>query len=146
MFFGARPKLISFEDARAALLTLLGDVGEEFWREKLAGVSRDSFGRILGGMGSFTDLVICREKNHQITEEKEPLANQLLSCLTSVCYVTSKRGAVNPVEAVAACGTTGLVLSGWRCLVCGYSQVSHYNIRGFLAAIWGEGCAASIDR
>jgi hypothetical protein len=134
VIFHSTPKAITFEDAKSVLLVVLAEVGEEFWHRKLVECSSDSFKAILGGMGSFNDLFICSQNNHRITDEKEPQANELLSCLTSVCYVTSQRGSVQPSEAVAACGTEQLVISGWRCLSCGYSQTSRYNIRAFIAA------------
>lgn len=134
MFFRSNPKPISFEDAKSVLLVVLADVGEEFWHGKLADCSSSSFKTILGGMGSFNDLIICPQNNHQVTDEKEPLANELLSFLTSVCYVTSQRGSVQPSDAVAACARARLVLSGWRCLSCGYSQISSHDARAFIAA------------
>jgi hypothetical protein len=135
VFLCSTPKPISFEDARSVLLVVLSEVGEEFWHRKLIDCSSSSFGTILGGMGSFNDLIICRQNNHKITDEKEPLANELLSCLTAVGYVTSRRGSVQPSDAVAACGTARLALSGWRCLSCGYPQTSNYDARAFIAAV-----------
>ncbi|HWD18228.1 MAG TPA: hypothetical protein VHB20_03030 [Verrucomicrobiae bacterium] len=59
MFFRKRGTVITFADARGVLSELLADVGEEFWNGKLAAVSRVSFKSILGGMGSFDDLIVC---------------------------------------------------------------------------------------
>jgi hypothetical protein len=135
VFSRSKVKPITFEDAKRVLLALLNDVSEEFWHGKLADTSAGSFRTILGGMGSFNDLVICPQNKHRIADEKEPLANELLSCLSSVCYVASRRDSLDPSDAVAACGTVGLVLTGWRCLACGHSQVSYCDIRAFIAAV-----------
>jgi hypothetical protein len=135
MFFRKKPNLVTFEHARSVLLTVLADVGEEFWREKLASVSSDSFRRLLGGMGSFSDLVICVENKHRVADDKEPLANELISCLRTVCYVTAQRGPIAMPDAVAACGTAKATLHGWRCLACGHSRVSNQDIRAFVAFI-----------
>jgi hypothetical protein len=134
VFFRSDPKPISFEDAKSVLLAVLAEVGEEFWHGKLADCSSISFKKMLGGMGSFNDLIICPQNNHRISDQKEPLANELLSCLTSVCHVTSERGNIQPSDAVAVCTRARPVLSGWRCLLCGYSQISSYDARAFIAA------------
>jgi hypothetical protein len=133
MFFRKKQERVSFEDARKVLLILLADVGEDRWRAKLAEVSSWSFKSVLGGMGSFNDLCICAENNHRITDEKEPLANELLQCLTEVCYVTARRGALPAADLDAVCGSDGAVLIGYRCLACGYPQVPVRNVRALLA-------------
>jgi hypothetical protein len=135
VLFRSKVKPITFEDAKRGLLALLADVGEEFWHGKVADASAGSFRGILGGMGTFNDLVICPQNKHRIADEKEPFANELLSCLTSVCYVASRCDSLDPFDAVTACGTVGLVLTGWRCLACGHSQVSYYDIRAFIATV-----------
>jgi hypothetical protein len=134
MFFRSRPRKISFHQAHAALLTLLEDVGEKFWHAKLKEVSIDTFSGVLGGMGSFSDLFLCAENNHRLTEDKEPLANALLDCLTATLYTASAEGSITATDAIAACGQVPDTLSGWRCGVCGYAQSSHYQLRALIAA------------
>ncbi len=135
MFFHSKPKRISFEDARSALVILLEDVGENWWLEKLSSIHAYSFKSLLGGMGSFTDLVICPENNHRITEERTPLANELLTCLRGICYIVGQEGSLSPERVIAVCGRTQFILSGWRCLSCGHSQISRQDARYFHASI-----------
>ncbi len=133
--FWSKPKTISFADAQKVLVTILHDVRSDLWAERLAAVSSDSFRSLLGGMGSFSDLVICRENHHHVSSVQELLANELLSCLSEVCYASSRQGALDADSALGSCGTTSRVLSGWRCLACGYSQATSRNLRSLVAAI-----------
>lgn len=135
-----KPKTISFDDAHRVLVTVLKDVRCTDWAGRVAGVSASSFRSLLGGMGSFSDLVICRENHHEISSEREPLANELVSCLSSVCYTSSREGALTADTAVASCGTLSLVLSGWRCLACGHAQTTLRGVRSLIAGI-GVRCA-----
>lgn len=131
----SKPKTISFDDAQRVLVTVLKDVRCTDWAGRVAGVSASSFRSLLGGMGSFSDLVICRENHHEISSEREPLANELVSCLSSVCYTSSREGALTADTAVASCGTLSLVLSGWRCLACGHAQTTSTGVRSLIAGI-----------
>jgi hypothetical protein len=133
--FWSKPKTISFADSQRALVAILRDVRCNYWAERIAAVSTNSFQSLLGGMGSLSDLIICRENHHEITPEKEPLANELVGCLASICYATSKTGSATLDAAVASCGTISLVLSGWRCLACGHAQISPRSVRAVLAAV-----------
>ena len=133
--FWSKPKTISFADAQKVLVAVLRDVRCDDWAGRVASVSTGSFQSLLGGMGSFSDLVICRENHHDVSAEREPLTNALVSCLTSVCYTSARDGALTADSAVASCGTTGLVLSGWRCLTCGHAQVTARGVRSLIAAI-----------
>jgi hypothetical protein len=58
-----------------------------------------------------------------------------VSCLGSVCYAISKEGILAADAAVASCGTINLVLPGWRCLVCGYGQITSRSARSLIAAV-----------
>lgn len=91
------------------------------------------FTKVFGGMGSFSDLVLCKANNHLIESDKEPLANELLRCLSSIAYTTSREGDLTSQEAISACGNIGSELSGWRCRDCGYGEVSPASIYGFAA-------------
>lgn len=133
--FWSKPKTISFPDAQKVLVAVLRDVRCDDWAGRVAAASTGSFQSLLGGMGSFSDLVICRENHHDVSADREPLANELVGCLTSVCYTSSKDGALTADSAVASCGTTSLVLSGWRCRACGHALVTARGVRSLIAAI-----------
>jgi hypothetical protein len=87
-----------------------------------------------GGMGSFSDVIICRQNGHQIAAEKEGLANEILNCFSAICFVSAK-SSLTADEAVSACGTLSMVLQGVRCLNCGYAGVNLDNLACFHAAI-----------
>jgi hypothetical protein len=135
--FWSKPKTISFAEAREVLVAVLRDVRCDGWSERVATASAASFQSLLGGMGSFSDLVICRQNHHNVSTDREPLANELVSCLTSVCYSSSKVRALalTADSAIACCGTFSLVLTGWRCLTCGHAQVTSRGLRSLIAAI-----------
>jgi ribosomal protein L37E len=84
-------------------------------------------------MGSFNDLIICRENHHEISDLKEPLANELLGCLIEICFATSSGNTLTTEEAIRACGRDSLELSGWRCLACGFAQTSTRNTRALIS-------------
>jgi hypothetical protein len=132
--FWSKPKTISFDDAQRVLVAVLRDVRCNDWAERVAAVSSSSFRSLLGGMGSFSDLVICDANHHEVAPEREPLANELVSCLTSICYAASREGDLTADAAVASCGTIGLELTGWRCLACGYAQIYSRGVRSLIAA------------
>jgi len=133
--FWSKPKTISFDDAQRVLVAVLNDVRCTDWADRLAGVAPSSFPSILGGMGSFSDLIVCRENQHEVSSEREPLANELVSCLSSICYTSSREGDLTADAAIASCGTISLVLTGWRCLVCGHAQATSRGVRSLIAAI-----------
>jgi hypothetical protein len=108
-------------------------------------------------MGSFTDIVICRENRHTVTELQEPWANALLLWLQALCFFLAKQpqrsfaaerlfNAVGKLDAPlsafeggdradASCRGSAEKprLSGWRCRLCGYAQVSYRNTEAFIA-------------
>ena len=132
----SKPNKISFEDARKVLVTVLRDVRSD-WAEKIASVTAMQFPKQSGGMGSFSDLVIDQANGHEITPNRQPLANELLSCLREICYVTSESRelSLSADAAVSSCGTLDLVLTGWRCLSCGYAQTTPTQIGYLIAAV-----------
>ncbi len=133
--FGRKMK-ISFSQAVEATHWLLITVGERQWAGYFAkhrNGQTDGFRSVYGGMGSFNDLIICRANKHQIETNHEPLANQLLGSLSSICYATSLRGDLTAPEALEACGTVGHELEGCRCRECGHSQVSPADLNAFAA-------------
>lgn len=132
--FWSKPNTISFAQAQTVLTTVLRDVKCDDWALRVSSISSVGFSSLLGGMGSFSDLIICRENGHQITAEREPLANELMSCMSSICHTTSKRGDLTAHDAIACCGTLGLVLSGWLCRICGYGAANDRALRSLIAA------------
>src|SRR4051794_24546334 len=98
--FWSKPMTISFADAQSVLVVVLKEVRCDNWAERVAAAGTDSFRSLLGGMGSFSDLVVCRENHHDVSADREPLANELLMCLTSVCYTSSKDGPLTADSAV----------------------------------------------
>ena len=133
--FGRR-KTISFRDAAEATHWLLVAVGEQHWVShfsKHSNGTTQGFRSVYGGMGSFNDLVICRANKHTIDAAHEPLANQLLQSLSSICYATSQNGDLSAQDALASCGTTGNELHGWLCRDCGYGQVTREDLLAFAA-------------
>ncbi len=133
--FWSKPKTISFADAQRVLATVLRDVRCNYWADQVSAASANSFRSLLGGMGSLNDLIICHENHHEIAAEKEPLANELVCCLTSICSTASKEGQLTAEAAVVSCGTINLVLTGWRCLACGYAQITTRSARSLIAAV-----------
>ncbi len=132
--FWSKPKTISFEDAQRVLVTLLRDVRCNSWADRVSATSPNAFPSLLGGMGSLNDLIICQKNHHELAAEREPLANELMSCLLSVCYAASRDGTLTADAAVASCGTINLVLPGWRCLVCGYGLITSRSARSLISA------------
>jgi len=130
----SKPKTISFAEAQRVLVTVLRDVRCNDWANKVSAASANSFRSLLGGMGSFNDVVICRANHHELATDREPLANELVDCMRSVCYAT-RDGAIAADAAIASCGTISLVLTGWRCLVCGHGQISSRGARSFVGAV-----------
>jgi hypothetical protein len=130
----SKPKTISFHDAQRVLVTVLRDVRCLVWADRVSTASPNTFRSLLGGMGSFSDVVICRENNHELAADREPLANELVNCLRSICYV-SKDGLLTADAAIASCGSISLVLTGWRCLACGFAQITSRGARSLIAAV-----------
>lgn len=128
-------KGIAFADVKEILVEILKDVRCDNWADRVAAVTPSTFHSLLGGMGSFTDLVICRENHHVITTDREPLANELVSCLSRIAYASSQEGPVAADAAVELCGTLSLVLSGWRCLECGHGQITSRGVKSLNAAV-----------
>lgn len=75
-------------------LELLQSVNESFWSEKIKTIlaqkdlAQSARGILdwYGGMGSFSDLIICRVNGHEITAANEPSINKKLSTLRTKIY------------------------------------------------------------
>jgi hypothetical protein len=109
------------------------------------------------GMGSFNDVYICRQNRHTVTELQEPWVNALLLWLRAICFFLAKQpdrsfaaevlfDSVGRFDAPLSAFVGGdkadqsirglaeePVLSGWRCLNCGYAQVSRRHLDAFIA-------------
>jgi hypothetical protein len=154
-----------YEHGLMATKRLLCAVGENYWAQWVQDSidrwrdNRDTSRHLSGyaGMGSFTDVYICRQNRHTVTELQEPWVNTLLLWLQAICFFLAKQpdrsftaealfNAVGRFDAPLSAfvrgdeadpSTRGLaeepVLSGSRCLHCGYAQVSHRNLDTFIA-------------
>jgi hypothetical protein len=124
---------ITFDESRQALSWLLETVHDR-WAQGISQTSGQGFRAVCGGMGSFSDVIICRQNGHHIEADKEGLANELLNCFSAICFASAKSNLTSD-EAVRTCGTISLVLQGIRCLNCGHARVSLDNLACFQAAI-----------
>lgn len=130
-----------FGDAVSALIELLAAVGEKGWVATLEDHRKtwrqsgdaSSHRAIYGGMGSFNDVLICRQNNHHVTEEQEPFVGQLFNDLSSVCYALSQQQGFTADALRLKLGTAGSSMQGWRCRECGYGEVSRRDIDYYLA-------------
>lgn len=85
---------MSLDKSLSQCLELLQSVNESFWSEKIKDVLAQRSSTQLaqsildwyGGMGSFSDLVICRINGHEIAAEKEMSINKKLSVLRTKIY------------------------------------------------------------
>jgi len=154
-----------YEHALMATKRLLCAVGENYWAQWVQDSierwrdTHDTSRHLSGyaGMGSFTDVYICRQNRHTVTALQEPWVNALLLWLQAICFFLARQpdrsftaealfNAVGRFDAPLSAfvggdktdpSTRGLaeepVLSGWRCLHCGYAQVSRRNVDTFIA-------------
>jgi len=154
-----------YEHALTATKLLLSTVGENYWAQWVQDSidrwrdTHDTSCHLSGyaGMGSFTDIYICRVNRHTVAALQEPWVNTLLLWLQGICFFLAKQpdtsftaealfDAVGRFDAPLSAfvggdkadpSTRGLadepVLSGSRCLQCGYAQVSHRNLDTFIA-------------
>ena len=121
-----------YPDALNAMHDLLGALGEQHWRKRIAQdidewESHKSASHHLsayGGMGSFKDIGF-----------EDVWLGSLFDDLQSACYYFANHPASKPdINALErSMGTIGFALSGWRCLACGYGAVSHRDIEYFIA-------------
>ena len=132
-----------YEHALTAMELLLDQVGEFHWRDWIrldlaewtAARSVQHHLSAYGGMGSLNDLIICSQNCHTVTPAQEPWANCLFNDLKSVCYHLARHvDSGSPTDGLElAMGTLHKQLRGWRCLSCGYSEVTHLDLEWFIA-------------
>lgn len=133
----------AYENALQAMRHLLTEVGEQTWLEWIehdlrawqTSRSVEHHLSAYGGMGSFSDLVLCEPNGHRLTGLQEPWANALFQDLKSVCCALAQNGGQDlPASDISlSMGTSGEVLEGWRCLECGYGEVTPVLIEWYLA-------------
>jgi len=91
-----------------------------------------------GGMGSLNDLIICTENKHSVTKSQEPWVNSLLLDLCSLCYTFAialkDQKEITLEEIVKGMGSYIYKLQGWRCLSCGYAEVSLNELENFVSS------------
>lgn len=132
-----------YPEVLSALHSLLDQVGEGQWRDWLSvdliewaeSKSVNHHLQAYGGMGSFNDLIISQKNKHGVTKQHEPWISRLFDDLRSVCYFLAKNltQSVEISEIEHSMGTVGASLEGWRCLDCGYSDVSSVDIEYYIA-------------
>ncbi|MHB8126351.1 MAG: DUF6966 domain-containing protein [Desulfitobacteriaceae bacterium] len=121
----------------SALESLLDNCGEHHWK---TWITRDIYlwesNRSVehhlsayGGMGSINDLVLCQQNKHQLTKEQVPWANDLLIELLSLCSSLARL----PQKTIRFESTDKLQIQGWRCLSCGYSELTMLDIENYIS-------------
>jgi hypothetical protein len=111
-----------------------------------------------GGMGSFNDVIISSANNHFIPAVTESWVDPLFSWLKSLCFFFAKNpekefslselrsqigyhdaslaafvgGESAPIESRGLSNNT-TPIQGWRCLECGYSELSESDLNYFAA-------------
>lgn len=92
-----------------------------------------------GGMGSLNDLIICTENKHNVTKSQEPWVNSLVLDLCSLCYTFAialkDQKEITLEELVKGMGSYSDKLQGWRCLSCGYAELSVNELENYVAHI-----------
>jgi len=111
-----------------------------------------------GGMGSFNDLVICRANNHNLSEQAEAWIASVFNWLKSLCYFFAKNpektyslselersigyheaslsafvGGENAPKEMRGLEGSKQPIQGWRCLKCGYGEVTDRDIHHYIA-------------
>ena len=160
---------MKYIQALTALEYLLDKAKENEWRDwlrkdiELWKSHKDAWHHLFayGAMGSFNDVWICVENQHNVTKAQEPWVNKLFEILKSVCFQLAQ----NPEKDVALIDVnsnryvrifgeiinkftgkgmdnvaiqiskTIAQVQGWRCLRCGYGEINSYNIEDYLAKV-----------
>lgn len=140
-------KFILYQGALEALERLLELFGENTWRGAIGLSIREwethhSVERHLqlhGGMGSFSDLYLCRQNGHRVTEEQEFWVNLLFQDLRGLCYKMAH--GLNRFDKFPTHQELGIegqpnFLEGWECAACHHAEVTTHGI--YLAAVRGH--------
>ena len=170
----------AFESSLRAMERLLRTVGEDRWARRMgedleAWIERGDASRHLsayGGMGSFSDVMLCEANGHRVSRAQEPWVWELFETLQSVCLHLASRpqetpqaqalleesGRRDPVLAAfsgghdgapgaAALAGEGTRIQGWRCLECGHGEVRPEGIDATIArdVVPGMVCRACVE-
>jgi hypothetical protein len=78
-------------------------------------------------MGSLNDVWICKANGHNVIVSQEPWVNNAFDLLKSICY-----SLVNS-QVVDLSYTIHTEVQGWRCLKCGYSELTESEIDYYIS-------------
>lgn len=133
----------AYEHTLEAMERLLRAAGETHWatwmqqdlKEWRESGSTRHHRSAYGGMGSFNDLWLTPQ-DHGVSAEQEPWANELFEWLKALLFWLARDPSrhVTAAELRSAFAATARPLAGWRCLRCGFSEVTPSDIDGFIAA------------
>ena len=131
-----------YELSLMGLISLLDRCGDVAWRDSIkhhldlwrSSGESEVHRTIYGGMGSFNDLVICEYNGHNVEPDQEPWVNTLLMYLQSLALEYSRKPTVLPDESkiMWSLRPDRVIIQGWRCLRCGYSEASPTDIDAYL--------------
>ena len=135
--------MVTYPEALKAMYFFLDSIGERHWRDWIAEDLRqweasnsvEHHLSAYGGMGSFNDMAVPQADVRGGTKAQESLEHFLFCDLKSICYYLATH--INQRASVEAMlrsmGAMGYTLQGWRCLNCGYAEVSPYDIDFYIA-------------
>jgi hypothetical protein len=111
-----------------------------------------------GGMGSFNDVVICKANNYSIPTGTEDWVDPLFNWIKSLCYFLAKNpnkdfsmselkkgigyhdaslsafvGGDKAPQEMRGLFENKPPIQGWRCLECGYSELSDSDVNYYVA-------------
>lgn len=93
-----------------------------------------------GGMGSFNDIWICEGNGHTISKFQEPWINYAIDELKAISFSFARFGEMRTTP------RRDSVLQGYRCLECGYSEITEYDMECYIAKrVVGERIVAATD-
>lgn len=131
------------------LYYLLDSSGEDHWSEwikrdiEMWEQNQDVSHHLsaFGGIGSFNDIWICEGNGHVIMKIQEPWINNAIDALKSISFSFAKFGKVDFLP------YGNSLLQGYRCLDCGYSEITEYEIECYISKrVVGEMIRSAINR
>lgn len=135
-----------------SLHRLLLETGVDFWANWIAedielwenDQSVSHHLNAYGGMGSFSDVYICVDNKHNITEKQEPWVNRLFEHLSGFSHLlaeaASKNKTINIEYYLTKTPPAARVIEGARCLSCGFSLLTKRNVDNYISPgiVWNE--------
>lgn len=134
-----------YRNALEAMHLLFDKTGVNYWRDWIEKdlhewekKSVDHHLSAYGGMGSLNDVIICPENGHNVSAIQVSWINCLFDDLKSLCYqfAKSKGNSIPEEEIQKALWNKGSIIQGWRCLACGYSELSIKDIENYVSYYW----------